>query len=131
MADMPAEGGERYFGQKLAQSQQWGGKDRNGESRRHRGPALQYLGDKTFVSSGGYAVDAAVTEKDLENVIEIVFLSDEYFELLDKHPEAKKYLKIGNYSVLKLGDAVYKIGPEKKKEEKTEEKKEEKKEEDK
>ena len=72
---------------------------------------VQYVGKKRFVSKNGSWVDSdAADDKD---VVKIVFLSDEYFELIEKKPESIHFLSLGENVTFKLDGKVYRIVSEK------------------
>jgi hypothetical protein len=43
---------------------------------------------------------------------QIVFLSDEYFDLLDEHPEIGAFLALGDHIILVIDGEAYEILPE-------------------
>ena len=45
-------------------------------------------------------------------LIPVVFLSDDYFKLLDGHPEIKDYLAIGDHVIIVVGDVAYEVKPQ-------------------
>jgi Ca-activated chloride channel family protein len=68
---------------------------------------VSHIGRKTFYRSDDGWIDADY-EKDAET-IEIEYLSDEYFELMKKHPEIGKYLSLGSTVTFVLEGKAYKI----------------------
>lgn len=70
------------------------------------------VGDKTFYrKADGFLVDSLYDEaKHKDKTIEVKAFSDEYFELLKKHPGIGRYLAEGKPMILVLDDgSVYKI----------------------
>lgn len=72
---------------------------------------MSIVGDKTFIrinhvwTDTAYDTDAMTTEK-------VLFLSDEYFALLDEHPELGPYLALGDRVIVVVDGAAYEIVPE-------------------
>lgn len=69
---------------------------------------LQFVNDKTFLWRDGVWIDSAY-DADSMTPTEIVFLSDEYFALLDEFPEIVDYLSLGEEIIIVLEDVVFKI----------------------
>jgi len=72
---------------------------------------IKNIGDKSFYKSDGKWVDS--TYKSKMKTEKITFMSDEYFELLKKHPEAGKYFALGDKVIVVLEGKAYKVTPEK------------------
>lgn len=68
---------------------------------------IKRVGPKTFYLSDGVWIDSEY-KKDMKEV-KVKCLSDEYFELLDKHPDAAKYFAIGSKIVVVIDDKAYRI----------------------
>ncbi|MFH1675553.1 MAG: VIT domain-containing protein [bacterium] len=77
------------------------------------GEAVQYAGDKTFyVDADGVWVDSTYVEDDFD-LVEIDYLSDEYFKLIDDNPDIKDYLAVADSLIVVFNDKAYKIVPAK------------------
>jgi len=75
--------------------------------------SVTYAGDKTFyMDDEGYWIDSEYDEENMDDPIEIVYLSDEYFELLTDEPDIAEYLSVGDALVVVYNDTVYKIVPD-------------------
>lgn len=74
------------------------------------GGLLRVVEDKTFLLRDGVWVDTTY-DADTMTPIEVVFLSDAYFELLDAHPEIGAYLTLGDHLILVIGGEAYEITP--------------------
>ncbi len=72
---------------------------------------IQQVNDRTFVLKNGIWTDTLYTS-DQTKVVPITFLSDEYFKLLDDHPDIKDYLAIGDHVLIVIGDTAYEIKPQ-------------------
>ncbi|NIO02268.1 MAG: VWA domain-containing protein [Candidatus Latescibacteria bacterium] len=68
---------------------------------------VKYVDEKTFYFIDDRWVDEAYKED--MTVIEIKYLSDEYFELLDNEPEVGKYLSLGTEVTFVHGGKAYRI----------------------
>ena len=68
---------------------------------------VRYAGDKRFVRRGDVWVDEDY--RDDMDVIEIEFLSDEYFELLGEHPDIKRILALGKNVTFVFENRAYRI----------------------
>ncbi|MEJ2719997.1 MAG: hypothetical protein P8181_02485, partial [bacterium] len=62
---------------------------------------------KTFYSNDGLWIDSAYEEGSATT--DIVFLSDEYFALIDAHPETAKYLALGDNVVFVYEGVAYRV----------------------
>jgi len=66
--------------------------------------------DKTFVSRvDGYLYDTLYDEKDEMKIIDVEFLSDDYFELVRKHPALGRYFAAGKNLVVCFEGKVYRV----------------------
>ncbi len=72
---------------------------------------IKQVNDRTFILRGGAWIDTLYTS-DKMKVIPVIFLSDDYFKLLDAHPEIKDYLAIGDHVVVVVGDVAYEVKPQ-------------------
>jgi Ca-activated chloride channel family protein len=70
---------------------------------------FRYVEGTTFVRTEHGWRDLAF--RDGEDVVEIEYLSDEYFEMLQIHPKVKKYLALGERVEFVLDDKKYRIKP--------------------
>jgi hypothetical protein len=68
---------------------------------------IKAVGAKTFYLSEGVWYDAKY-KKSMDEV-KVKYLSEEYFELLAKHPEVAKYFAIDSKIVVVLGGKAYRI----------------------
>ncbi|MCC7446899.1 MAG: VWA domain-containing protein [Anaerolineae bacterium] len=71
---------------------------------------IKQVNDRTFMLRGGIWTDTLYTDK--MKLVPVIFLSDDYFKLLDAHPEIKDYLAIGDHVVIVIGDTAYEIKPQ-------------------
>ena len=70
---------------------------------------VKYAGAKRFVLRGDQWVDEQF--EDEMDVVEVEFLSDEYFELLREHPDVKDYLALGEKVTFVFNNQAYRINP--------------------
>src|SRR5262249_51731240 len=89
-------------------SVQEGSKDNKGTGRVTE--PIKQVNDRTFILRNGIWTDTLYTS-DKMKVQQVVFLSDEYFKLLDTHPEIKDYLAIGDHVIIVIGDTAYEVKP--------------------
>jgi len=68
---------------------------------------IKRIGAKTFYLNNGVWVDSEFKEGLKE--VKIKYLSDEYFELLAKHPEAAKYFAIDSKVIIVIEGKAYRI----------------------
>jgi len=77
--------------------------------------AVEYAGDKTFyMNNDGFWVDSVYDPDmyDSSDEVVVVYLSDEYFDLLTDQPGIADYLTVGDSIVLVYEGTVYRIKPE-------------------
>ena len=67
----------------------------------------RFVNGRAFYQNGNQWVDADAQR--LTNRRHIQFNSSEYFELLNKHPEAASWFALGQNVQVALGDTVYEI----------------------
>jgi Ca-activated chloride channel family protein len=88
-----------------------------GEGKRGADRALEvmqtqqtrFIQGRTFYQNGDQWVDSLIQKRPGARVVKVKFNSDEYFELLRKHPGAVQWFALGrNVSVL-IGDTIYQI----------------------
>lgn len=72
------------------------------------GQRIRYVGDKTFLLQQGVWTDTSY-QPDTMEVIEVVFLSDDYFDLLATHPEAGAYLALADEIIIVLDSQAYRV----------------------
>jgi Ca-activated chloride channel family protein len=73
---------------------------------------VRYAGDKTFyLNEEGYWIDSEYDEAEYEP-IHIVYLSDEYFDLIADKPDIADYLAVGEKVILLWDDVAYQIDVE-------------------
>ncbi|MBI5211466.1 MAG: VWA domain-containing protein [Elusimicrobia bacterium] len=70
---------------------------------------MRQVGGKTFYKRGDQWVDGAYELDKSLPVTEIEFLSDKYFELTRKHPQASQWLSLGRRVTFVLGGKAYRI----------------------
>lgn len=70
---------------------------------------IKQVNDRAFVLRNGVWIDTLYTAQ--MQVIQITFLSDEYFKLLEQHPEIKDYLAIGERVLVVIGSVAYEVKP--------------------
>jgi Ca-activated chloride channel family protein len=75
------------------------------------GQAVQYAGDRTFVWRDGAWIDT-LYDPDTMTPVEVAFLSDEYFELLDLDPAVGEFLALGDHVLFVWDDVAYEVMPE-------------------
>lgn len=71
---------------------------------------LRYVGNRTFVLRDDVWTDIAFDPENMETT-EIIFASDDYFDLLSEHPELGAAFALGEQVVVVLGDAAYRVVP--------------------
>ena len=69
---------------------------------------MQVIDGVTFIRQNGYWTDTRY-QPDAMTPIEIEFLSDAYFDLLDQFPAANEYLALGENVVVVLDGTAYRI----------------------
>jgi Ca-activated chloride channel family protein len=69
---------------------------------------VQYVGDKTFVLNNGVWTDTTF-DPDKMAPVAVSFGSDDYFALVDAHPEWGRYLALGNHVIAVLGGTAYEV----------------------
>lgn len=69
---------------------------------------IQTVNDKTFLLQNGIWTDTAF-QPDTMQTQKVVFLSDEYFSLLEKTPELAQYFAIGDKVIVVLNDVAYEV----------------------
>jgi Ca-activated chloride channel family protein len=70
--------------------------------------ALQYVGDKTFISRSGVWIDTQFDPAKMKTT-QIEFGSDAYFALVANHPLAGKYVALGSRVIFLLNGVAYEI----------------------
>lgn len=69
---------------------------------------IQTVGDKTFLQLDGVWTDTTF-EPDTMTTEKVEFLSDEYFALLDAHPELAEYFAVGERVIVVLDGTAYEV----------------------
>jgi len=69
----------------------------------------RYVGGRTFYPNDGRWVDALAQGLANAQPVRVAFGSDEYFDLLAKHPEAAAWLSIGSNVQYVLDDTLYEV----------------------
>lgn len=72
---------------------------------------VQTVGSRTFILQGETWTDTTY-EPDAMEAVEVIFLSDAYFDLLARFPEAAPYLALGEDVIVVLDGTAYHIQPE-------------------
>jgi Ca-activated chloride channel homolog len=67
---------------------------------------LQVVGDKTFLWQEGVWTDTAYIADDMTTQ-DVVFLSDEYFALLEQFPDLRRYFALGSKVIVLYNGVVY------------------------
>ena len=67
----------------------------------------RFVNGRAFFQNGNQWVDA--NAQNLTRQTRIRFNSEEYFDLLKKHPETAQWLALGRNMLLAVGDMVYEI----------------------
>jgi Ca-activated chloride channel family protein len=75
------------------------------------GQVMRYAGDRTFVWRDGAWIDT-LYDADTMTPVEVVFLSDAYFELLDLDPMVGEFLALGDHILFVWEDVAYEVMPE-------------------
>lgn len=86
------------------------GKD-EGKGSAAPGEVIKNIRDRAFVLQNGVWVDTLYTSTEMEKV-EIKFLSDEYFALIEAHPEIAEFLALGDHVLVVIEGKAYQIMPE-------------------
>lgn len=75
--------------------------------------SVKYAGDKTFyLNEDGYYVDSEYSEDEYDEPTQIVYMSDEYFDLIDEEPDIAEYLAVGDALIIVWNETAYQIDPE-------------------
>ncbi len=72
---------------------------------------ITIVGDRTFLWRDGVWIDTLYDAETMEPV-EIVFLSDEYFELLDQDERVAQFYALGEHLIFVLDNQAYEVVPE-------------------
>lgn len=89
------------------QSMEYG--EANVENVREVQQFVQYQGVKTFYQNAEmYWVDSEYNEEDFEPV-QITYLSDEYFDLINEEPELAEYLSVGEQVIFVYNNQAYQV----------------------
>jgi len=73
--------------------------------------AIQAVNDKTFIQQNGVWTDTEFVP-DTMTTQKVTFLSDDYFTLLDAHPELGPYFAIGDAVIVVLDGTPYEVTPD-------------------
>ncbi|CAG1003377.1 MAG: VWA domain-containing protein [Anaerolinea sp.] len=82
-----------------------------GKGSAFAGEVIKNIRDRAFVLRNGVWVDTQYTSAEMEKV-EIKFLSDEYFALIEAHPEIAEFLALGDHVLVVIEGKAYEIMPE-------------------
>ncbi|MGH2615798.1 MAG: VIT domain-containing protein [Thermomicrobiales bacterium] len=69
---------------------------------------LRYAGTKAFILRDGVWIDTTF-DPDAMRTIDVPFASDEYFALIEEHPELGDAFALGQQVVVVLGDTAYRV----------------------
>lgn len=72
---------------------------------------IQIAGNRTFLLRNGVWIDTTYDADTMETQ-EIVFLSDEYFDLLDSDPRVASFFALGEHVIFVLDGQAYEVVPE-------------------
>ncbi len=72
-------------------------------------PGLKTIADKTFYLQNGVWIDSSINLNQTPKYKEIVFASQDYFDLIRSLPAIAKYLSVGNMLCLEFKGYFYKI----------------------
>ncbi len=86
-------------------------KDEQGVGTGSRNQPIKQVNDRTFILRNGVWTDTLYTT-DKMKVQSVIFLSDDYFKLLDAHPEIKDYLAIADHVIVVVGDTAFEVKPQ-------------------
>jgi Ca-activated chloride channel family protein len=75
------------------------------------GQVIRYAGDRTFVWRDGAWIDTLYNADEMTPV-QVTFLSDEYFELLNLDPLVGEYLALGDHVLFVWENQAYEVVPE-------------------
>jgi Ca-activated chloride channel family protein len=70
--------------------------------------AIRTVGERTFIQLNGVWTDTTF-EPDTMTTVEVPFLSDAYFDLLDERPELAGYFALGERVIVVLDDVAYEV----------------------
>lgn len=73
-----------------------------------QGNSIKTIGSKTFIQLNGIWTDTTFTP-DTMTTEKVEFLSDEYFDLIDIHPELAAYFAAGEQVIVVLDDTAYEV----------------------
>jgi Ca-activated chloride channel family protein len=72
---------------------------------------VQIVGDRAFVWRNGVWIDTTYNPEDMR-LHKIVFLSDDYFALLNTDARVAEFYALGDHVIFVLDDHAYEVGPE-------------------
>jgi Ca-activated chloride channel family protein len=99
-----AEGGGRGWGGYAGKKED---KEQLAQTQKDLESIMKKVGAKTFYLSSGTWYDSTY-KKDMKEV-KVKYMSDEYFDLLAKHPGAAKYFAVASKVVVVIGGTAYRI----------------------
>ena len=73
------------------------------------GPNQQFAAGRTFQMDDGFWTETSVMASKTEAAVRIEFASDDYWQLVSKHPELKDILALGTQVRFRLADKIYEI----------------------
>ncbi len=85
--------------------------DMDGVAGASNSGAVQVVGDRAFVWQNGVWIDTTYDADSMTPEV-VVFLSDDYFALLDTHPDIGEYLALGEHLIVVIDGTAYEIRPE-------------------
>jgi hypothetical protein len=69
----------------------------------------RFAGGKTFFQNGEKWIDSDVQKRQDARRVQVKFGSQEYFDLLKRQPQSKKWLAQGRLVEFVLGDTIYEV----------------------
>jgi hypothetical protein len=70
---------------------------------------IKQVSDRTFILRNGVWIDTLYA--DTMSLVSVEFLSDDYFKLLNDHPEINAYLAVSDHVIVVIGNVAYEIKP--------------------
>ncbi len=70
---------------------------------------VQFVRGRSFYYNGSQWIDSTITDDEQTKRVNIKPFSDEYFELIDQHPDVAAWLALGDNMQMQLGSTVYNI----------------------
>jgi hypothetical protein len=71
--------------------------------------ASRFAGGRVFYQNGAQWVDAGAQSQTGARVVQVKFNSQEYFELMSKHPDMPQWLSVGRNVQVLFAGVIYEI----------------------